>query len=53
MATQTHPTMPTAMHVKRRQSIKVHILLALTFPIIGNWLYAKACNSSTLSKYKA
>ena len=50
---QAHQPMPTAMHVKRRQSIKVHVLLALTYPIIGNWLYAKACNSSTLSKYKA
>lgn len=42
-----------AVHAKRRQSIKVHLFLALFTMGIGNVLYAKMCNSDTASKYSA
>lgn len=38
------------VHVKRRQSIKTHILLACTTMGLGNILYSRLCNSDTLSK---
>lgn len=47
------PVMASAVHVKRRQSIKTHLVLAVTTMGVGNNIYAKLCNSDTLSKYKA
>jgi hypothetical protein len=37
----------------KKQSLKVHLMLAMVCPIIGNMLYAKYCNSHFASKYTA
>jgi len=47
------PVMVGAIHVKRRQPIKTHIVLAVTTMGVGNVIYAKIRNSNTISRYKA
>lgn len=43
---------PMARPVKR-QSLKMHLLLFCVAPILGNWCYARYCNSHFASKYSA
>ena len=37
----------------KRQSMKVHFILFMTTMGIGNWAYARYCNSHFASKYSA
>lgn len=45
--TPTHYT-----HTRRRQSVKVHIVLFLLTAGIGNIIYAKWANSNTAARYE-
>lgn len=44
------PAGPTTVRTYRRQSVTVHLVLALTTAGIGNWVYAKFVNLS--NKYR-
>lgn len=50
--TTTQPQPVQYTYSKRRQSIKVHILLAFTTAGLGNLLYAKWANSKTAARYE-
>lgn len=50
MASQTQPAMYT--HNKRLQSLKMHLVLFMVCPIIGNLIYAKWANSKVAARYE-
>lgn len=43
---------PAYTYTRRRQSIKVHLLLAFTTMGLGNVLYARWCNSNVAARYQ-
>lgn len=48
----TAPNQPQYTYAKRRQSVKVHIWLALLTGGIGNLFYAMWCRSKAAARYE-